>query len=87
VLQIPGHTPGHLAFWTEEEDGGRVLLSGDAIVTWPYFAGGWDSFTLNKRQQRESLRKMARLAPNAVGVGHGEPITENAAERVKSLVC
>jgi glyoxylase-like metal-dependent hydrolase (beta-lactamase superfamily II) len=86
VLHIPGHTPGHLAFWTEEEDGGRVLLSGDAIVTWPYFAGGWDSFTLNKRQQRESLRKMARLAPNAVGVGHGEPITENAAERVKSLV-
>jgi glyoxylase-like metal-dependent hydrolase (beta-lactamase superfamily II) len=75
VLHIPGHTPGHLAFWTEEEDRARVLLAGDAIVTWQYFASGSDSFTLNKRQQLESLRKMARLAPNAVGVGHDDPIT------------
>jgi hypothetical protein len=29
---------------------------------------------------------MAELAPNAVGVGHGDPITENAADTVSSLL-
>ena len=83
VIHTPGHTPGHLAFWSERHG---VLLSGDAIVTWPRFAGGWHSFTLNERNQRKSLRTMADLAPKAVGVGHGIPITANAAELVKSLV-
>jgi glyoxylase-like metal-dependent hydrolase (beta-lactamase superfamily II) len=83
VLHTPGHTPGHLAFWSEKH---QVLLSGDAIVTWPELAPGWDSFTLNERQRRVSLRRMADLAPKAVGVGHGDPITENAAETVNSLL-
>jgi glyoxylase-like metal-dependent hydrolase (beta-lactamase superfamily II) len=83
VLHTPGHTPGHLAFWSEKH---QVLLSGDAIVTWPELAAGWDSFTLNERQRRESLRRMADLAPKAVGVGHGDPITENTAETVNSLL-
>jgi glyoxylase-like metal-dependent hydrolase (beta-lactamase superfamily II) len=84
VLHTPGHTPGHLAFWLKKEG---VLLSGDAIVTWPAFMGGWDSFTLNKRKHRRSLRTMAGLPGlKVVGVGHGDPITANAAELVKSLV-
>lgn len=83
VLHTPGHTPGHLSFWSEKH---QVLLSGDAIVTWPELAAGWDSFTLNERQRRASLRRMADLAPKAVGVGHGDPITENAADTVNSLL-
>jgi glyoxylase-like metal-dependent hydrolase (beta-lactamase superfamily II) len=83
VLHTPGHTPGHLAFWSEKH---KLLLSGDAIVTWPEFAAGWDSFTLNERQRRESLHRMAALAPEKVGVGHGDPIEKQAAERVNSLL-
>jgi glyoxylase-like metal-dependent hydrolase (beta-lactamase superfamily II) len=82
VIHAPGHTPGHLAFWVESQG---VLLAGDAIVTWPYVAGGWDSFTLNKQRQRESLRKLAEYAPEKVAVGHGDAIVNKSADVVKRL--
>lgn len=83
VLHTPGHTPGHLALYSEEK---RVLISGDAIATWPRFEAGWPGFTLDREKHRTSVRRMAALEPRAVGVGHGEPITDGAAERVYSLV-
>jgi glyoxylase-like metal-dependent hydrolase (beta-lactamase superfamily II) len=83
ALHTPGHTPGHLAFYSEDHD---VLLSGDSIATWPKFDAGWPAFNLNPQEQRESIRRMAALEPKTVGVGHGSPITEEAADRVHSLV-
>lgn len=82
VLHVPGHSPGHLAFsWTER----GLLLSGDAIATWPRFEAGWPAFTLNPEQHAESVRRMAELDAGIVGVGHGDPITDRAAEQVRSL--
>ncbi len=83
VVHAPGHTPGHLAFWSEKH---KVLLSGDAIVTWPEEAAGWESFTLNERERRASLERMVELAPEKVGVGHGDPILERAEERLDRLL-
>ena len=83
VLHTPGHSPGHLAFhWPER----HALIAGDAIATWPRFGDGWPGFNLNLKQQRESLRRMAALDARVVGVGHGEPITEAAAERLHGLL-
>jgi glyoxylase-like metal-dependent hydrolase (beta-lactamase superfamily II) len=83
VLHVPGHTPGHLAFWAPEH---RLLLTGDAIATWPRFEAGWPAFNLNPEQQRASIRRMAALEPMTVAVGHGDPIQREAADRVHSLV-
>jgi glyoxylase-like metal-dependent hydrolase (beta-lactamase superfamily II) len=82
VLHVPGHSPGHLAFHWEER---RLLLSGDAIATWPRFEAGWPAFTLNRDQHAESIRRLAELDAAIVGVGHGDPITDGAADRVRSL--
>ncbi len=82
VLHTPGHSPGHLAFYWPER---RVLFAGDAIVTWPELSAGWPAFTLNSVKQRASLRRMAGLEPAAVAVGHGAPITTNAAEQTRAL--
>ncbi len=82
VLHAPGHSPGHLAFWWPER---RVLFAGDAIATWPAFDAGWYAFNLNERQHRESIHRMADLEPAVLAVGHGEPMTTNVAERVRSL--
>lgn len=82
ILHVPGHSPGHLAFsWPER----RLLLSGDAIATWPRFEAGWPAFTLNPEQHAESIRRLAELDAGIVGVGHGDPITIDAADRVHSL--
>jgi glyoxylase-like metal-dependent hydrolase (beta-lactamase superfamily II) len=82
VLHIPGHTPGHLGFYSPERG---VLISGDAIATWPRFEDGWPAFTLNPNEHRASIGRMAALEPKVVAVGHGDPITRNAAERVHRL--
>jgi glyoxylase-like metal-dependent hydrolase (beta-lactamase superfamily II) len=82
VLHAPGHSPGHLAlFWPER----RVLIAGDAIATWPRFEAGWPAFTLNPGQHAESIRRLATLEPAVVGVGHGDPIVQRAAERLHEL--
>lgn len=83
VLHAAGHSPGHLAFWWPER---RFLIAGDAVATWPELCAGWHAFNLNVKQHRESVRRMAALDARIVGVGHGDPITQDAADRVHSLV-
>lgn len=83
VLHTPGHSPGHLSFYSAERG---VLISGDAIATWPRFEAGWPAFTLNRDQHRASIRRLAELEPKLVGVGHGDPIKAHAAGWVYTLV-
>jgi glyoxylase-like metal-dependent hydrolase (beta-lactamase superfamily II) len=82
VLHAPGHSPGHLAFHWPERD---LLIAGDAIATWPELCPGWKAFTLNEAQHADSLRRMAALEARIVAVGHGEPITDGAADTVHAL--
>lgn len=82
VVFAPGHSPGHLAFvWAER----GLLIAGDSVATWPYLSPGWPAFNLNARQQAETLRKLAGFEPAIVGVGHGEPILQGAAERMHEV--
>ena len=82
VLHVPGHSPGHLGFWWPER---RFLIAGDGIATWPSLCAGWRVFNLNHAQHRVSLARLAALDAAVVGVGHGEPITVDAADRVHEL--
>ena len=83
VLHAAGHSPGHLAFWWSER---RFLIAGDAVATWPELCAGWTAFNLNLEQHHASVRRLAAFEPEIVGVGHGDPITRDAAERVHGLV-
>ena len=82
VLHAPGHSPGHLAFWWEER---ALLITGDAVATWPRFEAGWPAFNLNPEQAAASVRRLVALEPRLVGVGHGNPLGERAAERIGEL--
>ena len=82
VLHAAGHSPGHLAFsWPER----KFLIVGDAVATWPELCPGWHSFNLNKPQHHATLQRLAALEPAIVGVGHGDPITTGAADKVSEL--
>jgi glyoxylase-like metal-dependent hydrolase (beta-lactamase superfamily II) len=82
VLHTPGHSPGHLAFFWPER---RFLVAGDSVATWPELCAGWHAFNLNETQLGASLRRMAELDAQIVGVGHGDPLTRDAADRVHGL--
>jgi len=79
-IHTPGHTPGHVSFWREND---RSLIVGDAFVTTNqesvyaailqkpemhgppmYYTSDWDS-------ARKSVRTLARLEPELVVTGHG----------------
>jgi glyoxylase-like metal-dependent hydrolase (beta-lactamase superfamily II) len=82
VLHSPGHSPGHLTFWWPERS---FLIAGDGVATWPNLCAGWKAFNLNHVQHKASLGRLATFEPRIVGVGHGDPITADAAEEVRRL--
>ncbi|MBK9746586.1 MAG: MBL fold metallo-hydrolase [Anaerolineae bacterium] len=77
VIETPGHSPGHLAYWRESD---RTLILGDV-------AANIDFLTLKTRlgepptiftqdipQNRASARKLADLHPQTILFGHGQPL-------------
>jgi glyoxylase-like metal-dependent hydrolase (beta-lactamase superfamily II) len=81
VLDVPGHSPGHVAYWRESD---RTLVCGD--VMWGYnpftFMGGvrepYPFVSPDPLLNRESARKLAALEPALVCFGHGAPLRDTA---------
>jgi hydroxyacylglutathione hydrolase len=79
VLEAPGHSPGHLAFW-RESDG--VLILGDVLNSINVLTGirglheppGF--FTSDPEENRRSARRLAGLEPKLVLFGHGPPLRD-----------
>jgi glyoxylase-like metal-dependent hydrolase (beta-lactamase superfamily II) len=82
VMHAPGHSPGHLAFWWPER---RFLIAGDGVATWPNLCAGWAAFNLNHAQHKATLKRLAQLEAQTVGVGHGDPVTAGASEKLHQL--
>lgn len=81
VLDVPGHSEGHIAFWREPD---RVLVVGDVLNNMDVMTGmpglrepKW-FFTPDPARNRESIRKVAALEPALVCFGHGAPLRNPA---------
>lgn len=80
----PGHTPGHVSLWNEEEG---ILIAGDAVVTLhqnnplAVLSGAPVIFhpppyaTYNWGHARQSARALAELEPRHLCAGHGKPMS------------
>jgi hydroxyacylglutathione hydrolase len=79
VLEVPGHSPGALAFWRQRD---RVLVCGDVVANFglhparPWLllapaALSWDAET-----NRRSASRLAGLRPRLACFGHGFAVTD-----------
>lgn len=79
VLDAPGHSDGHVAFWRESD---RTLILGDVLFNQhpllgiPGLRTPPEFFTPDPAQNRESARKLAALEPALVLFGHGPPLRD-----------
>jgi hydroxyacylglutathione hydrolase len=79
VLDVPGHSPGHVAYWRESD---RVLILGDVLNNMDVVtsrAGLTEPkayFTADPALNRASARKLGELEPRLVLFGHGAPHTD-----------
>jgi hydroxyacylglutathione hydrolase len=81
VIDVPGHSAGHVAYWRESD---RVLIAGD--VVWNFrFVGSIPGLTEplplatpDPARNRESARRLAGLEPELVCFGHGPPLRDTA---------
>ncbi len=79
VIEAPGHTPGHLAFWRKRD---RVLVLGDVLFhrnPMTLRGGLSEPFrfaTFDPAMNRTTAQKLAGLEPSVVCFGHGEPLRD-----------
>ena len=79
VLDVPGHSPGHVAYWRESD---RVLVLGDVLNNMEVLTGipGLHEpkgiFTADPARNRESARRVAVLEPARVYLGPRTPLRD-----------
>jgi hydroxyacylglutathione hydrolase len=85
VLDVPGHSPGHIAYWRESD---RVLVCGDVwfhldFKTFrPKLREPFRMVTVDIERNRESMRRLAELKPAIACFGHG-PVMTDAASKLR----
>lgn len=83
VVATPGHAPGHISFWQAQH---RLIVTGDVAfhllnrLTLPFSA-----FTSDMDTNKRSLRKLIDLQPQIACFGHGGPIMQDAAGKLRRL--
>ena len=79
VIDVPGHSAGHVAFW-RESDGvlvlGDVLNSMNIYTAIPGLHTPKDYLTPDPAENRRSARKLGLLEPKLVLFGHGPPVRD-----------
>ncbi len=79
VLDVPGHSAGHVALWREDD---RVLILGDVLTNMDLVTGipGLHEpppfVTPDPARNRESARSLGALEPSLVCFGHGAPLRD-----------
>ncbi len=79
VIDVPGHSPGHIAYWRESD---RVLILGDVLNNMDVMTGvpglrdPKTFMSADPVENRRSARKLAQLEPKLMLFGHGAPLRD-----------
>ena len=83
VVDVPGHSPGHVAFFRESD---RVAIAGDVFFNLSLKTLRYGlheppgAFTVDPELNRRSMRRLAELEPSLACFGHGPPVRDAAAK-------
>jgi glyoxylase-like metal-dependent hydrolase (beta-lactamase superfamily II) len=89
VFHTPGHTPGSLCLYQPDR---KILFCGDTMFNVHPMTGrkglqlAIPAVSVDMVQVRTSVRRLADLPVDVLCPGHGEPILEGAAERIRALL-
>jgi glyoxylase-like metal-dependent hydrolase (beta-lactamase superfamily II) len=83
AVSVPGHTPGSVAFHLP---GPRVLFTGDSIARSPDGTVVLGVFNVDPVQATASFKRQADLDAEIACFGHGDPLTDRAADRLAEAV-
>jgi hydroxyacylglutathione hydrolase len=81
VLEVPGHSSGHVAYWREAD---RTLICGDVFTNIDTLTGipglhePHSFFSPDPAHNRKSMKRLAELEPSLVCFGHGRPLRDPA---------
>jgi hydroxyacylglutathione hydrolase len=78
VLHTPGHTPGSICLFHEEE---QALISGDTVFTDGGF-GRYDFPGGDRTALMESIERLASLRVRGLYPGHGNPVIDGGARHI-----
>jgi hypothetical protein len=60
-------------------------MAGDCLNNVNGLAGSMPQYTANMQQSKETVKKLATLAPESIVFGHGPPILSGASQKLKAL--
>jgi len=83
VIHVPGHTPGSIALYQQEQ---RIMFVGDIIFNERGLKIAPKIFNVDTEKVAEAARKLAVYDIEIACFGHGEPYTENAGERIRQFL-
>ena len=82
VIALPGHTAGQVGLYHPQR---RIALVGDALSNQRGLGAPPAIFTPDMSAAYASIRKLAGLDIQTLGMGHGEAVTQNAGEPMRAL--
>jgi glyoxylase-like metal-dependent hydrolase (beta-lactamase superfamily II) len=83
TVHTPGHTPGSLGLLDEKT---RAFFSGDVFrYNGNILVEGPEEHTQDRKQEQESIRRIATLDIDILLVGHGIPLKPGAGEKIRGF--
>lgn len=80
VLHTPGHALGHVTYWQPER---RIAIVGDVLMNLRGLSLPFRLVTPDMDEDKRSIRRVARLEPQIVLFGHGNPLMKDAARKLR----
>lgn len=82
-IATPGHTPGHVAFSLPQHG---LVLGGDVVFNYFRLRPAPAMTCWRVDVNRDSVLRLADLAPRTLALAHGDPVDDDPAGRLRELV-